>query len=314
MSLRFLLFGLIAVSAFVILGIFLQSLLTVKPADQPVAVANQILVAAENLPRGRLLRPEDVKWKSANELPAAAVAAALATQPGGGPTQVDAKALGDNVGAITRRNLAADEALLTTDVVRPGDRDFLPAVLAPGARAVTVSVSTLSGSSAGLIYPGDHVDLLLTQKFNEPNLPIGRRTVGEDIAQNLRVLAIDHYTQGGTIANNNEPQLRNAARTVTLEADPTVAVKIEVASDLGKLSLILRSLDTAEIPKTENPEVWAVDTSSALQQLSKYAPLPEAPKPLPPPTPPHIVMVYRGDAAATNTVNDLPAPPTAVKN
>jgi hypothetical protein len=57
-----------------------------------------------------------------------------------------------------------------------------------------------------------------------------------------------------------------------------------------------------------------VDTSDALQQLSKYAPVPETPKPLPPPTPPHIVMVYRGDAATTNTVNDLPAAPVAVKN
>ncbi|MGB8842037.1 MAG: Flp pilus assembly protein CpaB [Aliidongia sp.] len=314
MSLRSLLFGLIAVSAFVILGIFLQSLLAAKPTDKPVAIANQVLVAAANLPRGRLLRPEDVKWKSADELPAAAVAGALATQPGGGPIQVDAKALGDNVGAITRRDIAADEALLTNDVVKPGDRDFLPAVLAPGARAVTVSVSTLSGSSAGLIYPGDHVDLLLTQKFNEPNLPIGRRTVGEDIAQNLRVLAIDHYTQGGTVANNNEPQLRNSARTVTLEADPTVAVKIEVASDLGKLSLILRSLDTGIVPKIENPEVWAVDTSNALQQLSKYAPVTETPKPVPPPAPPRVVMVYRGDQATTNNVTDLTAPPTAVKN
>src|ERR1700735_2702637 len=179
MPLRTLLYGLIAVSGFVIIAIFLQSLFAAAPqAPQAAAPSKQVLVAAADLPHGRLLRPEDVKWQSSDQVPAAAVANALSTQAGGGPAQVDAKTLGEDVGAITRRDIAAGEVLLTTDVVKPGDRDFLPAVLTPGARAVTVSVATLSGS-AGLIYPGDHVDLILTQAFHEQSIPLGRRTVGE---------------------------------------------------------------------------------------------------------------------------------------
>jgi|HubBroStandDraft_1064217.scaffolds.fasta_scaffold00087_26 pilus assembly protein CpaB len=317
MPLRSLLLGLIAVCAIVILGIFLRSLFEVPPAEHAAVPPRQVLVAAAALPHGRLLRPEDVKWQPIDDrMPAAAVAAALASQPGGSPTQVDAKSLGDDVGAITRRDLAEGEILLSADVVKAGDRDFLPAVLTPGARAVTVSVNTLSGSSAGLIYPGDHVDLILTQTFHEPNLPIGLRTVGENIAQNLRVLAIDHYTQGGTVANGNEPQMRNSARTVTLEAEPTVALKIGIASDLGKLSLILRSLDadsSANPLRDSNTPIWAQDTSKALGQISRIAPasaaVAEAPKAAPALLAPHQVVIYRGDniSRAGDQTIQLPA-------
>jgi pilus assembly protein CpaB len=301
MPIRSLLLGLIAVSALVIVGIFLQSLLATQPAQQQAAAPpKMVLVAAADLAHGTLLRPEDVRWQNADRLPAAAVANALAAQTGG-PTQVDAKTMGDDVGAITRRDLAAGEVLLATDVVKPGDRDFLPAVLTPGARAVTVSVATLSGS-AGLIYPGDHVDLILTQSFHEPAVPLGRRTVGEDIAHDLRVLAIDHYTQGGTVGNGSEAQMRNSARTVTLEASPVVAVKIEVASDLGKLSLILRSLDPANghkddtaLTKDDSTTTWAEDTSKALGQISKLAPEAETAKTSPVQPVVHQVIVYRGD-------------------
>jgi pilus assembly protein CpaB len=294
MPIRSLLFGLIAVSAIVILGIFLQSLFAAKPAQQVAAPPKQVLVAAADLPHGQLLRPEDVRWQNADRLPAEPVANALATQVGG-PTLVDAKSMGDNVGAITRHDLAAGEVLQTNDVVKPGDRDFIPAVLSPGARAVTVSVSVLSGS-AGLIYPGDHVDLILAQSFHDAIIPLGKRTVSENIAQDLRVLAIDHYTQGGTVANNNEPQLRNSARTVTLEASPEVSLKIENAADLGKLSLILRSLDAGvdKQPREEDSTVWAEDTSKALGQVSKITPEPEA-KANPTQAATHQVIVYRGD-------------------
>jgi pilus assembly protein CpaB len=304
MPIRSLLLGLIAVSAIVILGMFLQSLFAAKPEQQaaaPPPPPKQVLVASADLPHGRLLRPEDVRWQNADKLPPEQVANALMTQVGG-PTAVDAKSLGDNVGAITRHDFTAGEVLETSDVVKPGDRDFIPAVLTPGYRAITVSVSVLSGS-AGLIYPGDHVDLILAQSFHDAVIPLGRRNVSENIAQNLRVLAIDHYTQGGTISNNNEPQLRNSARTVTLEASPEVSLKIQNAADLGKLSLILRSLDAAtdSAPKEEDTTVWAEDTSKAIGQIAKIAPEPDANKPSATPAATHKVVVYRGDAIDRGT-------------
>jgi pilus assembly protein CpaB len=293
MPIRSLLLGLIAVSALVIMGIFLQSMFATQQAEQPAAPPKQVLVAAADMPHGRLLRPEDVRWQPSDRLPAASVANALATQVGG-PSKPDAHSLGDILGAITRRDLKAGEVLEVTDVVKPGDRDFLPAVLTPGLRAITVSVATLSGSSAGLIYPGDHVDVILSQQLHEPNLPVGRRTVAEIFAQDLRVLAIDHYTQGGQSGDPNGPQLRNAARTVTLETSPEMATKIEAAADLGKLSLILRSLDAGDPPKMEDAIAWGEDVSPALRQVANIAPAADNKGPAAPAAP-RQVIIYRGD-------------------
>jgi pilus assembly protein CpaB len=315
MPIRSLLLGLIAISALLILGVFLQSLFQSAPVEHVAAPPKQVLVAAADLPHGRLLRPEDVKWQTVDNLPAGSDTNALATQPGGSPTTVDTHSLGDNVGAITRHDVSAGEVLQATDVVKPGDSGFLKAVLAPGKRAITVSVNTLSGSSAGLIYAGDHVDVILTQTFHEANLPIGLRLAGEDIAQNLRVLAIDHYTQGGTVANGSEAQVRNSARTVTLEADPTLAVKIANAAELGKLSLILRSVDAENESTADNADdvapIWAQDTSKALAEISRLSPEAKPAEPAPAPAQPvllvpHQVVVYRGDQIARS--GDQPAP------
>jgi pilus assembly protein CpaB len=317
MPIRSLLLGLIAISALLILGVFLQSLFQSAPVEHVAAPPKQVLVAAIDLPHGRLLRPEDVKWQTVDNLPAGSEANALATQPGGSPTTVDTHTLGDNVGAITRHDVTAGEVLQVGDVVKPDDSGFLKAVLAPGKRAITVSVNTLSGSSAGLIYAGDHVDVILTQTFHEANLPIGLRLAGEDIAQNLRVLAIDHYTQGGTIASGSEAQVRNSARTVTLEAEPTLAVKIANAAELGKLSLILRSVDAENDSTTDASEdvapIWAQDTSKALAEISRLSPEAKPAEPAAPAAPvllvPHQVVVYRGDQIARS--GDQP-PPSAV--
>jgi pilus assembly protein CpaB len=119
--------------------------------------------------------------------------------------------------------------------------------------------------------------------------------VAEIFAQDLRVLAIDHYTQGGTAGDPNGPQLRNAARTVTLESTPEMAAKIEAAADLGKLSLILRSLDAGDGPKIDEAIAWGEDVSPALRQVANIAP-PADSKGAANQIIPHQVVIYRGDA------------------
>ena len=57
------------------------------------------------------------------------------------------------------------------------------------------------------------------------------------------------------------------ARTVTLEVLPKQAEAISVATELGKLSLILRSLDTSATPASTQDDArptWADDGSPAL--------------------------------------------------
>ena len=82
-------------------------------------------------------------------------------------------------GAMVRRSLGAGEFLLATDVMRPGDHGFLAAVLGPDMRAASVGVDNVSGS-AGLIWPGDRVDLILTQSLDDPALPPARKVAAEN--------------------------------------------------------------------------------------------------------------------------------------
>lgn len=166
-------------------------------------------------------------------------------------------------GAMVRRSLSPHEIIHSGDIMRPGDHGFLAAVLGPGMRAMTVGVDAVTGS-AGLIWPGDRVDLILTQTIPEAGLPIGRRVAAETVLSDVRVIAIDQQLVQGAEANGADP---NQARTVTLEVTQEQAERVSVAVRLGRLSLSVRSAESlppgpqlAAAPNT----TWAVDVSPAL--------------------------------------------------
>jgi pilus assembly protein CpaB len=149
--------------------------------------------------------------------------------------------------------------------VKPGDRDFLQVVLSPQARAIAIPVTT-GGASTGILYPGDRVDVILTQTFkNDP--PLARRSVGETVVENLRVLAID------ALESRPNGTASGFGRTVTLEVTPEQAERVNVATELGKLSLTLRSASgtnvvaspLAGLTRTVGIKpIWAGDVSPAL--------------------------------------------------
>jgi pilus assembly protein CpaB len=109
----------------------------------------------------------------------------------------------------------------------------------------------------------------LTQQFNDSSMPLTRRSVGETVVENLRVLAID------AVDAKNPSGGSTFGRTVTLEVTPVQAEQINVATDLGKLSLTLRGVDgvksriAAASPGPGNATdsikaTWAGDVSPAL--------------------------------------------------
>lgn len=129
-------------------------------------------------------------------------------------------------------------------------------------RAVTVPVSAQS-SVAGFVFPGDRVDLILTQSVegggDGPPLK-----ASETVLRNLRVLATDQRADKQTDEKGNT--IVNTFSTVTLEATPSIAEKIAVAQQVGTLSLSLRSIaDNAadleeaiasgdvDVPEGDNP-------------------------------------------------------------
>jgi pilus assembly protein CpaB len=230
-----------------------------------VGARDEILVATTTLRPGTLLRAKDVAWQpNAGK----AESGEILRPPSGannGNGELDQQARGEVYGAALRVGVTTGEPIRRSAIVKPGDRDFLQVVLSPGARAIAIPVAT-GGASTGLLYPGDRVDVILTQTFKNDS-PLARRSVSETVVESLRVLAVDAADAKPAGAGNG------FGRTVTLEVTPEQAEKINVATELGKLSLTLRSLSGSGVAATYSPGMakvtgvrptWAGDVSPAL--------------------------------------------------
>jgi pilus assembly protein CpaB len=209
-----------------------------------------VLVASNPVRAGTLLKPEDLTAKE--------VSAGEAGDDSSADNQDSRHALS---GAMVRRGLAVNEVVRLKDVMRPGDHGFLAAVLGPGMRAVSVGVDTITGT-AGLIWPGDHVDLILTQSIGDAAVPAGRRIAAETILSDVRVIAIDQQLVQGVAPDGNEGK----ARTVTIEVSSVEAERVAVASRIGRLSLAVQSVERtlALQPVSASKTTWASDVSPAL--------------------------------------------------
>ena len=246
--------------------VVLRSLPQKSEAAAEVAGREEILVATMPLAAGTLLRAPDVTWQAIGR-PAERgeivrpLAAVREAQP-----KAEEETRSEVYGAALREAVSPGDSIRRGGIVKPGDRDFLQIVLSPGARAIAIPVAT-GGASTGLLNPGDRVDVILTQKFSDNAAPLTRRSVSETVVENLRVLVID-ATDAKTSAGNT------FGRTVTLEVMPDQAEKINVATELGKLSLTLRGVGgtdgIAAAPalgpgKTSGIKpTWAGDVSPAL--------------------------------------------------
>lgn len=193
---------------------------------KPEKAAPRILVAAKDLATGSFIRADDLQWQAWPDDQINDHYLREDKDPG---------AQQSLSGAVVRLRIAAGEPLTDGRVIKPGERGFLAAVLGPGMRAVSVAVTATSGV-AGLVFPGDRVDLVLSHGIKDaaaPDLP--QRMVSETVITDIRVLAIDQTTDD----KDGKPVL---AKTVTFEVTPKQVEAIQVASELGQLSLSLRSL------------------------------------------------------------------------
>lgn len=253
-----------------------------RPAPQSVPVSpvetsipmRQVLVAKANLKAGQFLEELDFAW---DDRPANTLRPDLYLHGADSMTPL--------LGAVLLRPLHAGEAIQRGDVVSPRERGFLAAVLPPDKRSISVAVDEVAGN-AGLIFPGDRVDMIVTHsepKVEDPS----RQVMGQIVLENLRVLAVDQALRGPTedaVKDNKsaaaavqQQQRRAAARTVTLEVSPRDAGMVAVAVNLGRVTLALRSLAQEPAPVSSDgqptPErpaqsvVWAGDVMRSLSEL-----------------------------------------------
>ena len=122
------------------------------------------------------------------------------------------------------------------------DRDqkgFLAAVLRPGTRGVVVRVGEATGQ-AGLIDPGDRVDVILSAELSIDGG--GRIVFARTIAEDVRVVAIDRRIDRRVKDDEDRTAVREGISTATLEASPAQADRLVLGEHEGRLSLAVRSL------------------------------------------------------------------------
>src|ERR1700704_1162990 len=204
------------------------------------APAKSVLVAKTDVKRGQILRPEDTVWQIWPEGGLDRNYIVL-----GGPP-VPARTPESFAGYVVRNPVTSGAPIPCARVIASGNRCFLAAVLGPGMRAISVPVTITSGI-AGFIFPGDQVDLMLT--YTVPSIVLGAgfdHKAVQTVLRNVRVIAIDQRLE-------SKPGEAVPAHTATFEVTPRQSEVILLASEIGKVSLILRSLvpDPPEPPEAQ---------------------------------------------------------------
>jgi pilus assembly protein CpaB len=223
-------------------------------APAPKQELHEVLVADADLPAGMFIKPQHLRWQSwpTDDVPESYVLRGK-------------RADTEMVGAVVRSFIAAGEPITDGAVVKPGDRGFLAAVLSPGMRAVSVPINPTS-SNAGLIFPGDRVDLILTQSLTSGDNGGETRRVSETVLKDIRIIAM-----GADLGDVAEPGKANdKAKTATFEVTPQQAESVALLTELGKLSLSLRSLAADQeadnpIPPRAESLTWDKDVSHVLK-------------------------------------------------
>ena len=233
---------------------------TAAAAPAPVPAGPKVLVATKALPVGTIITADSVRYQP---WPKELIEAAYFKEGDGGAS------IDSLVGTVVRNAVTAGQPLTQGSLVKPGDRGFLAAALGPGMRAVTVPVSALTGV-AGFVFPGDRVDLVLTQNVEASAGPPLK--VSETIVRNLRVLATDQRATPSI--DDKGDSVVSEYKLVTIEATPRIAEKITVAQSIGTISLSLRSLadNAAELEQAlasgdiNIPEGATVDQERAIMR------------------------------------------------
>ncbi len=191
-----------------------------------VPTGPKVLVAQRALPVGTIITADSVSYQ---DWPKELVKDAYFIEG-----EADMQKL---MGTVVRYPITAGQPITQGGLVAPGDRGFLAAALAPGMRAVTIPVSAKTGVG-GFVFPGDRVDLVLTQEVKGNDGGDSLRA-SETILRNMRVLATDQATDQDVVDGKT---VVKAVSTVTLEVTPRIAEKVAVAQELGTISLSLRSI------------------------------------------------------------------------
>jgi pilus assembly protein CpaB len=147
--------------------------------------------------------------------------------------------LEDLEGRRPRATIIQGEPILDGKLLAPGQMADPITAIPPGFRLKTISVDA-EKSAAGLLSPGDRVDVQLFVKRDERNgIDMAKTKI---ILQNIRVFAIDQTVQRSPDGGEE----RTIAKTISLLLTPEQASKLTLAEQLGEISLSPRNPNDEE--------------------------------------------------------------------
>ncbi len=125
-------------------------------------------------------------------------------------------------------------------------KEGLTSIIPMGYRAVAIPVDNIS-SVAGLIRPGNHIDIIGTFRFPEMQGDRALDTLTLTLLQNVIVLAVGNNMGKAFTANET---VQRSYSSVTLSLSPNEVEMIVFAAQKGKLTLSLRNYEETEIMRT----------------------------------------------------------------
>jgi len=195
---------------------------------------------------------------------------------------------------VALRPIAVGEPILASKISGDDGRASISALLPEGMRAVAVRIDDVTGV-AGMIAPGDIVDVLLTRQMAGEDADRNDQ-ITDVLLEKIRVIAIDQKAD----ESKTEPQL---AKTATLEVDPVSAQKLALAQRGANMSITQSDLGggwrsaparRARSPGLEGLPPGFYSENPAMGPRTGPAG-PRAPLPAPRPTGPSVEIV-RGTA------------------
>jgi len=258
-------------SAAYLIRSWLKDQVRASAALQP---AGTIVVAAESLAYGTIVTPDsvvEIPWFS-NSLPEGAFAVKDDLLNGGR--------------RVVLSPLKRGEAVLRSKITGPGQRASLASLLDEGKRAVTVPVDDVRGV-AGFVLPGDFVDIVVIADDGSTK----RQSYSDILLEHIKVLAIDQ------VASEGEGQ-PTVAKAVTVEVTKEQAQKILLATNIGKLSLILaRPLESNPDPnrRVSEKDIGRTSPEPVVRPAAPPSPAPITAAPAVPSNTVKVTIVRNGE-------------------
>ena len=248
----------------------------VAPPPEPVIPPVEVLAAARNLLAGTLLTANDLTYVPLE--PQNVLSGHIRKAPADTDQEQEPPSV---IGTATRIAFLAGMPLTDAGLIRPGQDGFLAAVLLPDRRAITITVNQET-SHAGMIAPGDRVDVIFTMQVSSDD-PSQLNSFSRTVLEDIRVVAVGRRIENVNYATpESAPPPQDDGTTVTLEVRPPEADQLVLASTRGSLALALRPLGQTDDVGWRTPV-----------GLNRLLPPPATAKPTPDPV---RVQVFRGES------------------